>query len=69
MTGENKGMLERIKTLERDLQLLKRDSILSTISTGIKPKASLFGSVQGGDVTEKMIEEAKKGLFRDPKGI
>lgn len=69
MTGENKGILERIKSLERDLEFLKRDLILSSPSTGIKPKTSLFGSVQGEDITEETIEEAKKSLFRDLKGI
>ncbi|MFW6194526.1 MAG: hypothetical protein ACOC5L_03295 [Halobacteriota archaeon] len=27
-------------------------------------KGSLFGSVRGGDITDEMIEEAKKELFR-----
>ncbi len=28
-----------------------------------KQKPSLFGSVRGGDITDEMIEEAKKNLF------
>ena len=28
-------------------------------------KLTLFGSVQAGDITDEMIEEAKKALFRD----
>ena len=28
-------------------------------------KPTLFGSVQAGDITEEMIEEAKKDLFPD----
>jgi len=27
-------------------------------------KPSLFGSVRGGDVTEKMIQESKHNLFK-----
>ena len=30
-----------------------------------KQKTSLFGSVRGGDITEEMIDEAKKDLFRE----
>lgn len=28
-------------------------------------KPTLFGSVRAGDITDEMIEEAKKALFRD----
>ncbi len=30
-----------------------------------KQKPSLFGSVRGGDITDEMIETAKKNLFRE----
>jgi hypothetical protein len=29
-----------------------------------KGKLTLFGSVRGGDVTEEMIQETKRALFR-----
>ena len=32
-------------------------------------KTSLFGSVKGGDVTEKMIKESKRNLFRNLNNI
>ena len=34
-----------------------------------KQKPSLFGSVSGGDITDEMIEEAKKNLFRELEDI
>ena len=64
---KNGDLLERVDRLERELEQLKRD-LLQQLSAGVAPhharKASLFGSVQGGDITEQMIEESKKHLFR-----
>jgi hypothetical protein len=34
-----------------------------------KQKPSLFGSVRGGDVTDEMIDVAKKDLFRELEEI
>jgi hypothetical protein len=35
----------------------------SPVPPRVKP--TLFGSIQAGDITKEMIEEAKKALFRD----
>lgn len=67
--SNNQGkLLRRVNALQHDLECLKREIIhnLATPSqSSIKLKPSLFGSVQGGDITEEMIEEAKRDLFRD----
>lgn len=44
------------------------------IIKGIEPfekdgRISLYGSVKGGDITEEMIDEAKRSLFRDLEDI
>ena len=62
-------ILERVGNIERALEFLKRDII-----KGIEPKkkeaiTSLYGSVKGGDITEEMIDEAKRALFRDLEDI
>ena len=61
------AVLDKIDGMERDLAKLKRDVIhdLVVIRTQRKVKPSLFGSVKGGDVTEKMIQESKQNLFRN----
>ncbi|ODS30676.1 MAG: hypothetical protein SCARUB_04219 [Candidatus Scalindua rubra] len=58
--------LKHIDVLERKLIRLKRDILhgLAVMKKSKKIKPSLFGSVRGGDVTEEMIEESKKNLFR-----
>jgi len=58
-------LLKRVDSLEGEIGRLKRDLLHSLVvqPRGKKVK-SLFGSVQGGDVTEEMIEEAKRTLFR-----
>ena len=58
--------LKHIDALERELIRLKRD-ILHGLTVRKRPKKikpSLFGSVRGGDVTDEMINEIKKNLFR-----
>lgn len=60
-------VLKQIDILERELIRLKRD-ILHGLVAKEKPekmKPSLFGSVKSGDVTEEMIKESKKDLFRN----
>lgn len=62
-------ILERIGDIERALEFLKRDII-----KGIEPfegeaRISLYGSVKGGNITEEMIDEAKRSLFRDLEDI
>jgi len=64
-------ILKHIDVLERELIKLKRD-ILRSFAVREKPKklkTSLFGSVKGGDVTEKTIEESKRNLFRNLNNI
>lgn len=64
-------ILKKIDDLELDLARLKRDILhgLATRKRAKKMKPTLFGSVKGGDVTEKMIEESKRNLFRNLKNI
>jgi len=63
-------LLERVDSLEEEIEWLKRDLLRSLAAEprGKKVK-SLFGSVRGGDVTEEMIEEAKQALFRPLEGL
>lgn len=64
-TSEAEVILERIEEIQRELELLKRDLIRNIKPHERKKTASLYGSVKGVDITEEMIEEAKKSLFRD----
>jgi len=66
-------LMERVDALEGEIERLKRDLLRSLATRPHSPHAglggrsevkSLFGSVRGGDITEKMIEEAKQALFR-----
>ena len=60
-------VLKQIDILERELIKLKKD-VLHGLVAREKPKKlkpSLFGSVKGGDVTEELIEESKRSLFRN----
>jgi len=65
--SRNTAVLEKIDGMERELAKLKRDVIhnLVAVRPQRKAKPSLFGSVKGGDVTEKMIQESKQNLFRN----
>ena len=58
--------LRKIDGMEREIATLRRDIIHGLIvKEGPKRrKPSLFGSIKGGDVTERMIEESKRNLFR-----
>lgn len=62
-------ILERISDIEKALELLKRDVIKGIEPSEEKERISLFGSVKGGDITEEMIDEAKRSLFRDLEDI
>ena len=64
--SSNAVVLKKIDGIERELAKLKRDVIHSLVTSGTpkKIKPSLFGSVRGGDVTEKMIQGSKHNLFR-----
>jgi len=67
METKTKDALRRIEDLQRELEYLKRD--LLQIKDEPKEKLSLFGSVRGGDITEGMIAEAKKDLFREAESL
>jgi hypothetical protein len=64
--SSNTVVLKKIDGIERELAKLKREVIHNLVASGTlrKMKPSLFGSVRGGDVTEKMIQESKHNLFR-----
>ena len=61
-------LLGRVRRLETELEHLRRD-LLHRLGPAANPSttvlASLFGKLRGGDVTEDMVEEAKRGLFRN----
>jgi len=65
----NETILKKIDKLEREIEKLKRDFLKKAENAEKKEisKSSLFGSVKGGDITEEIIDMAKKNLFRDPK--
>jgi len=65
----NEAILKKIDKLECEIEKLKRDFLKDTENSEKKrvSKPSLFGSVKGGDITEEIIDRAKKNLFRDPK--
>jgi len=63
MEIKTKDVLKRIGDLEREIEYIKRD--LMHLVEKPKHKPSLFGSVRGGDITDEMIEEAKKNLFEE----
>ena len=66
MINDQEELLKRVNNLEREIERLKRDVLRSwgTAPEMREPKPSLFGSVQAGDITDDMIEDAKKSLFR-----
>jgi len=67
MELETKEVLKRLGDLEREIEYIKRE--LLHVVEQPKRKASLFGCVRGGDVSEEEVEEAKKGLFRELEDI
>jgi hypothetical protein len=64
-------VLRKLDGIERELAKLRRDIIHSLVGKKDpnRTKPSLFGSVRGGDVTEKMIMESQRSLFRDLKDL
>jgi hypothetical protein len=60
--------LKKLNTLDREIEQMKREWLL-TGKHVIEPRSSLYGSVKGGDITEEMIDEAKKSLFRTLKDL
>ena len=59
--------LKRVEEQRKELEYLKRE--LLHIVEAPWEKSSLFGSVPAGDITDDMIEEAKKSLFRELEDI
>ncbi|MBC8182982.1 hypothetical protein H8E88_17910 [candidate division KSB1 bacterium] len=59
-------ILRRIHSLAREIEELKRDYLIffSPQPKARKIKTTLFGSVRSGDITDEMIEDSKKSLFR-----
>jgi ribosomal protein L9 len=68
--GKNGSVLEKIVSLERALYSLKID-FLKTRAFNKKAggRKSLFGSVRSGDITDEIIEDSKKSLFRDLRHV
>ena len=62
-------ILERVSNIERTLEFLKRDIIKGIEPSEEKERISLFGSVKGGDITEEMIDKAKRSIFRDLEDV
>lgn len=59
-------LLRRVDALGRELEQLRRDLLRSAVGATATPvrKPTLFGSVQAGDITQEMIEEAQRDLLR-----
>jgi len=66
---DTERFLKRIDAVQRQLEFLKRELVRNIQPARRKVKTSLYGSVRGGDVTEGVIEEAKRSLFRELKDI
>ena len=59
--AQRENLLQRVDRLEQELEQLKRELLHQLAVSTVSPstgKASLFGCVQGGDITEQMIEES-----------
>ncbi len=70
--GPEESLLRRVDRLEQELEQLKRELIHQLMADRVSRsgvKSSLFGRVKGGDVTEQVIEESKKSLFRHVKDL
>ena len=64
-------VLRQIDNLTLDLIKLKKNVLrnLKSEAKTKKSKPSLFGSVSGNDISEEIIEESKKNLFRELKDM
>jgi hypothetical protein len=64
-------LLKRVEAIGREVEHLRRDLFRNLVTRpgARRAKPSLFGSIQGGDVTEEMIAEAKQALFRPPEDL
>ena len=69
---QEESFLRRVNRIEQELEHLKRDllqQLAAHPAALFAGKPSLFGCVRGGDISEEVIEEAKRGLFRDLKDL
>lgn len=59
-------LLRRVDVLGREVEQLRRDLLrgVAVQQTAPRQKPSLFGSVRAGDITDEMITEAQRDLFR-----
>lgn len=59
-------LLRRVDVLGRQVEQLRRDLLRGVAVQPAAPrqKPSLFGSVRAGDITDEMIAEAQRDLFR-----
>jgi hypothetical protein len=65
--AQEESFLDRIHKLEQELEHLKRDVLQQlSVPSAVQParKPSLFGCVRSGEISEELIEEAKRHLFR-----
>ena len=70
--AQDEDPLRRVERLEEELQRFKRDLLQQLPGGGLPrsvPMPSLFGSVRGGDITERMVEESKKSLFQNIEDV
>lgn len=59
-------ILRRVDVLGREIEQLRRDLLRGMAASPAAPqrKPSLFGSVPAGDISDEMIAEAQRDLFR-----
>jgi hypothetical protein len=70
--SQEENLLSRVHRLEQEVERLKRAVLKQEAPSNSVPPTnipSLFGSVRGEDITEAMIEEAKRSLFRSVEDL
>jgi cupin superfamily acireductone dioxygenase involved in methionine salvage len=67
MVSNSSNFLRKIDQIQRELEYIKRDLIHMEEKSA--KKTSLFGSVSGEDITDEMIEKAKRELFQEAEDI
>lgn len=65
MSLDSSNLLRKIEEMQREPEYMKRDLMHLEEKTTRKP--SLFVSVSGEDITDEMIEKAKRELFREAR--
>jgi hypothetical protein len=58
--------LQRVDTLSRELEVLRRDLLRALAGASGAPvrKRTLFGTVSAGDITGEMMDNARRDLLR-----